>query len=82
MGNKKKRKKGQLKKHSRMRKRGRLGRCSHIDRLTGIRCGNRVGTVKSDMRTFCKTHKGRHDSRNKTRAIIRNDNRRKEEESH
>lgn len=74
MGNKRKRAKGGQAKHAGRRRRGKAVRCSHIDRSTGIPCGNMVGAVKSNIRPFCGKHKKQHDSRHKTRVIVRKNN--------
>ena len=58
-----------------MAKRGKLRRCSHVNRQTGERCTRKLKAPKSQLRIFCKKHKRNHHPKNKTEIIVRRNNR-------
>ena len=58
-----------------MAKRGKLRRCSHVNRKTGGRCSIKLKAPKSQLRVFCKKHKSNHHPKNKTKVIVRRNNR-------
>ena len=57
-----------------MAKAGKLRRCSHVNRQTGERCTKKLKAPKSQLRIFCKKHRGRHHPKNKTRVIVKHNN--------
>jgi hypothetical protein len=54
--------------------RGKMRRCSHVDRKTGVRCSAKVKAPKRRLRVFCKRHKINHHPKNKTSIIVRKNN--------
>lgn len=57
-----------------MGKGGKMRRCSHVDTQSGQRCTNTLKAVKRRLRVFCKQHRWQHHSMEKTRVIVKKNN--------
>jgi len=57
-----------------MGKAGKMRRCSHVDRQTGERCTNTLKATKRRLRVFCKRHRWQHHPNEKTRVIVKKNN--------